>query len=178
MNLFKLYLEALDGKWFSSLRKWIHKTGQIRVVVAFLLVCVAALIYVYDHLFNVDVVVDDGVIDPNWSWVDDLLFYSYYLIAIPMILLNGIAWIISGLKINLIFIIELILLAFFVYLYHPGLLENIEIITLSLIILGLLVLLLPTQNKHNKHRSSRKSKHRSSRRRSSQQSSSRDSHEI
>ena len=176
MNLFKFYFESLNSKWYNALKKWIDKTGQIRVVLALLLVLTAAVIYVYNKIFNG--LEEEVIIDPNWTWKDDLLFYSYYLIAIPLLLLNGIAWVISGFKFNVIFIIELILIAVFVYLYHPNALDNIEIIPSSLVVLGVVVLLLPSQTKHTKQRSSRKSRHRSSRRRSSQESSSRDRQEI
>jgi membrane protein YdbS with pleckstrin-like domain len=177
MNLFKLFTEPLDRKWFSSLKKWIQKTGQNRVVLVFISLVLAALIYVYKNLFNTTAD-NEVVIDPNWIWKDELLLNGYYLFAIPMIVLNGIAWIISGLKFNLLFIIELILIVFFVHASHPSLFENIEIILLLFLIIGGAFFILPRQNKHNKHRSSRKSKHRSSRRRSSQHRSSRDSHEI
>ena len=169
MNFFKFYLESLNSKWYVSLKKWIDKTGQIRVVLALFLICAAFVIYMYDKLFNG--VIQEGIVYPNWTWKDDLLFYGYYLIALPLLALNGIAWVISGFKFNIIFIIELFLLAVFIYLYHPNAVDNIEIIPLSLVALGVVVLLLPSQSKQAKHRSSRNSRHRSSRHRSRSQRS-------
>ena len=175
MNLFKSYYQALQSKWYFSLIKWINKTGVKRVVFSLLLVLLAAFFYMYNLLFNGPIDTTTIIIE-DWTWRDDLLFYSYYLLAIPLISLNGIAWIISGLKFNLIFILELILLYIFLFIYYSDYLTNLEILAFSFVCIGVIVILLPNQSKRSKQRDSRNARERHSRHRSSSKRRSSSSH--
>jgi hypothetical protein len=163
MNYFKAYSTALRSKWYDSLVKWISKTGAKRVLFSLILLVSAMGIYLYDYIFNGPVIVEEFVIDPNWTWVDDLIYYLDFA-ALGIIALNGLAWAVSEFKYNVIFLTQLVLVVVYLAVYYADLLFNAALVPYALVITSVVILLLPQQAKQSLRRRSRsRSSSRSSR---------------
>lgn len=162
MNYFKAYGTALRSKWYESVVKWIYKTGPKRVLFSVILLVSAMGIYLYDYIFNSPVVEEEFVIDPNWTWVDDLIFYLDFA-ALGIIALNGLAWAVSEFKYNVIFLTQLILVVLYLAVYYADLLFNAALIPYALVLTSAIILILPSEAKQRfRRRSRRRSSSRSS----------------
>ena len=152
MNYFKAYGTALRSKWYESVVKWIYKTGPKRVLFSLLLLVSAMGIYLYDYIFNAPII--EEIIDPNWTWVDDLIFYLDFA-ALGIIGLNGLAWAVSEFKYNVIFLTQLVLVVVYLAVYYADLLFNAVLIPYALVITSVVILLLPKEAKQRFRRRSR-----------------------
>ncbi len=162
MNYFKAYGTALRSKWYESVVKWIYKTGPKRVLFSLVLLVSAMGIYLYDYIFNAPVVVEEFVIDPNWTWVDDLKMYANFA-ALGIIGLNGLAWAVSEFKYNVIFLTQLVLVVVYLAVYYADLLFNAALIPYALVLTSAIILILPSEAKQRfRRRSRRRSSSRSS----------------
>jgi hypothetical protein len=159
MNYFKAYSTALRSKWYESVVKWITKTGAKRVLFSLILLVSAMGIYLYDYIFNAPMV-DEIIIDPNWTWVDDLIYYLDFA-ALGIIALNGLAWAVSEFKYNVIFLTQLVLVVIYLAVYYADLLFNAALIPYALVITSVVILLLPQQAKQSLRRRSRSRSSRS-----------------
>ena len=152
MNYFKAYGTALRSKWYESVVKWIYKTGPKRVLFSLLLLVSAMGIYLYDYLFNAPI--EEFVVDPNWTWVDNLIYYFNFA-ALGIIGLNGLAWAVSEFKYNVIFLTQLVLVVVYLAVYYADLLFNAALIPYALVITSVVILLLPKEAKQRFRRRSR-----------------------
>jgi hypothetical protein len=158
MNYFKAYSTALRSKWYESVVKWITKTGAKRVLFSLILLVSAMGIYLYDYIFNAPI--EEFVVDPNWTWVDDLIYYLDFA-ALGIIALNGLAWAVSEFKYNVIFLTQLVLVVIYLAVYYADLLFNAALIPYALVITSVVILLLPQQAKQSLRRRSRSRSSRS-----------------
>jgi len=154
MNYFKAYGTALRSNWYESVVKWIYKTGPKRVLFSLLLLVSAMGIYLYDYIFNAPMVMEEGPMDPNWTWVDDLIYYFNFA-ALGIIGLNGLAWAVSEFKYNVIFLTQLVLVVVYLAVYYADLLFNAALIPYALVITSVVILLLPKEAKQRFRRRSR-----------------------
>ena len=153
MNYFKAYGTTLRSNWYESVVKWIYKTGPKRVLFSLLLLVSAMGIYLYDYIFNAPLI-DEGPIDPNWTWVDDLIYYFNFA-ALGIIGLNGLGWAVSEFKYNVIFLTQLVLVVVYLAVYYADLLFNAALIPYALVITSVVILLLPKEAKQRFRRRSR-----------------------
>ncbi len=158
MNYLKAYMTALQSQSFESLLKWVYKTGQSRVLFSLLLLLSAIGVYLYDYIFNAPIIMEEEIIDPNWTWVDDLIYYLNFAV-LGVICLNGLAWAISEFKYNVIFITQLVLVFIYSAIYYADLLFNATVIPYLLIITSAIILILPQQAKRRSRRRSRSDSH-------------------
>ena len=157
MNYFKDYSNALRGKWYQSLVKKIQKTGVKRVLFSVLLLITAMGIYLYDYIFNQPIIID-GPIDPNWTWVDELIYYLDFA-ALGVIGLNGLAWAISEFKYNVIFLTQLVLVLIYLSVYYADVIFNPALVPYALVFTSFVILILPKDaRRRRRHRSREKSK--------------------
>jgi hypothetical protein len=160
MNYFKAYGTALRSKWYESVVKWTYKTGPKRVLFSIILLLSAMGIYLYDYIFNAPIV--EEIIDPNWTWVDDLIYYFDFA-ALVIIALNGLAWAVSEFKYNVIFLTQLVLVVVYLSVYYADLLFNAALIPYALVLTSAIILILPSEAKQRfRRRSRRRSSSRSS----------------
>jgi hypothetical protein len=152
MNYFKAYGTALRSNWYESVVKWIYKTGPKRVLFSLLLLVSAMGIYLYDYIFNAPII--EEIIDPNWTWVDDLIYYLDF-VALGIIGLNGLAWAVSEFKYNVIFLTQLVLVVVYLAVYYADLLFNTALIPYAMVITSVVILLLPKEAKQRFRRRSR-----------------------
>jgi hypothetical protein len=161
MNYFKAYSTALRSKWYESVVKWIYKTGPKRVLFSIILLLSAMGIYLYDYIFNAPIV-EKIIIDPNWTWVDELIYYLDFA-ALGIIAFNGLAWAVSEFKYNVIFLTQLVLVVVYLAIYYADLLFNAALIPYALVLTSAIILILPNEAKQRfRRRSRRRSSSRSS----------------
>lgn len=155
MNYFKAYGTALRSRWYESVVKWIYKTGPKRMLFSIVLMLSAIGIYLYDYIFNVPVIVEEFVVDPNWTWVDDLKMYADFA-ALGIIALNGLAWAVSEFKYNVIFLTQLVLVVVYLAVYYADMLFNAALIPYALVLTSAIILILPNEAKQRFRRRSRR----------------------
>ncbi len=154
MNYFKAYSTALRSKWYESVVKWIYKTGPKRVLFSLSLLVSSVIIYLYDYIFNSLEIIEEGPFDPNWTWVDDLIYYLDFA-ALGIIGLNGLAWAVSEFKYNVIFLTQLVLVVVYLAVYYAELLFNAALIPYALVLTSAIILILPQEAKRRFRRRSR-----------------------
>ena len=154
MNYFTAYSIALKSKWYKLLVKWIQQTGPKRVLFSMFLFLTACIISIYDYIFNQPFDGSIAMIDPNYTWVDDLIFYLNFT-ALGIIGLNGLAWAVSMFKYNVIFLTQLVLVMLYLAVYYADVLFNAALIPYALVFTSFIILILPNGTKSHKPRHSR-----------------------